>query len=46
MRLSKLGEKNHNFGKPKSDETKIKISLSKSGKNHHFLVKNYHMNIK
>ena len=25
MRLSKLGEKNHNFGKPRNDETKKKL---------------------
>jgi group I intron endonuclease len=40
MRLSKLGEKNHNFGKPRNDETKNKISISKLGKNHHFYGKN------
>jgi group I intron endonuclease len=39
MRDSKLGEKNHNFGKPRSDETKMAISNAKSGVNHHFYGK-------
>lgn len=36
MRESKLGDKNPNYGKPRSDEAKYAISLSKSGENHHF----------
>ncbi len=40
MRLSKLGEKNHNYGKPRNDETKKKISESKQGNKHHFYDKN------
>lgn len=36
MRQSKLGEKNHNFGKPRSDQCKHNISLAKSGEKHHF----------
>lgn len=39
MRKSKLGEKNHNFGKPRTNETKAAISLAKSGINHHFYGK-------
>lgn len=39
MRLAKLGEKNHNFGKPRSDETKEKIRISKLGEKHHFYGK-------
>lgn len=41
MRQSKLGEKNHNFGKPRSDETKKKISQAKAGENHHFFGKTF-----
>jgi group I intron endonuclease len=40
MRQSKLGDKNPNFGKPRSDDTKSKISNAKSGTNHHFFGKN------
>jgi group I intron endonuclease len=36
MREQKLGDKNHNFGKPRSDETKKAISDAKSGEKHHF----------
>jgi group I intron endonuclease len=39
MRDQKLGEKNHNFGKPRTDETKKAISLAKSGEKHHFYGK-------
>ena len=39
MRLSKLGNKNPNFGKPRNDETKKKISESKIGYKHHFYGK-------
>lgn len=39
MRLSKLGDKNPNFGKPRSDETKLAISNAKSGEKHHFYGK-------
>ena len=36
MRQKKLGENNHNYGKPRSDETKKNISVAKSGEKHHF----------
>jgi group I intron endonuclease len=39
MRDAKLGEKNHNFGKPRSDEFKAKLSAAKSGEKHHFFGK-------
>jgi group I intron endonuclease len=39
MRLSKLGNKNPNFGKPRSDATKTKISEAKTGEKHHFYGK-------
>ncbi len=39
MSLSKMGKKNHNYGKPRSLETKKKISQKKSGVNHHFYGK-------
>jgi group I intron endonuclease len=39
MRQSKLGSKNHNFGKPRSEETKFAISNAKSGEKHHFYRK-------
>lgn len=39
MRLSKLGENNYNYGKPRTDETKKVISISKSGERHHFFGK-------
>lgn len=39
MREAKLGEKNHNFGKPRTDEAKQAISLAKSGEHHHFFGK-------
>lgn len=42
MRKSKLGNKNPNFGKPRTDETKQKISEAKSGSKHHFYGK--HLN--
>jgi len=41
MRESKMGEKNHNFGKPRSDSTKMAISCAKSGENHHFFGKTF-----
>ena len=34
FRDAKLGEKNHNFGKPRSEETKQKIGLAHKGKIH------------
>ena len=34
MREAKLGEKNHNFGKPRSEKTKIKIGLAHTGMKH------------
>tara|TARA_R100001163_G_C5051642_1_gene188435 strand:+ start:736 stop:1233 length:498 start_codon:yes stop_codon:yes gene_type:complete len=40
MRLAKLGDKNHNFGKPRDESTRIKISLAKKGEKHHFYGKN------
>jgi group I intron endonuclease len=39
MRSSKLGDRNHNYGKPRSDAAKKAISLSKMGKKHHFYGK-------
>jgi group I intron endonuclease len=39
MRVAKLGEKNHNFGKPRTDSAKLAISNAKSGENHHFFGK-------
>jgi group I intron endonuclease len=39
MRIAKLGEKNHNFGKPRSDACKQAISDAKSGEKHHFYGK-------
>lgn len=39
MRQSKLGAKNHNFGKPRSEETCLKISAARSGEKHHFYGK-------
>lgn len=39
MRQQKLGEKNHNYGKPRSDEFKKIMSEKKSGENHHFYGK-------
>ena len=34
MREAKLGEKNFNFGKPRTDETKVKIGLAHKGLTH------------
>lgn len=39
MRIKKLGDKNPNYGKPRSNQTKEKISLMKSGNKHHFYGK-------
>lgn len=39
MRQSKLGDKNHNYAKPRSELAKHNISVSKSGVNHHFYGK-------
>jgi group I intron endonuclease len=39
MRQAKLGNKNHNFGKPRSDSAKHAISAAKSGDKHHFYGK-------
>jgi group I intron endonuclease len=39
MRQAKLGDKNPNFGKPRTDEAKLAISNAKSGKKHHFYGK-------
>jgi group I intron endonuclease len=40
IRKSKLGDKNPNFGKPRSENTKLSISEAKSGEKHHFYGKN------
>lgn len=39
MSDAKKGNKNHNFGKPRTDLTKAKLSIAKSGINHHFYGK-------
>ena len=39
MRQAKLGEKNYNFGKPRTDSAKLAISNAKSGEKHHFYGK-------
>jgi group I intron endonuclease len=39
MRISKLGEKNYNYGKPRSNATKLAISEAKCGEKHHFYQK-------
>lgn len=41
MRISKLKEKNHNFGKHRTETTKAAISAKKSGEKHHFFGKNF-----
>lgn len=41
MREAKLGEKNHNFGKPRTDSAKAAISIAKSGEKHHFYGKTF-----
>lgn len=41
MRQSKLGAKNHNYGKPRSNECKKAISDAKSGEKHHFYGKSF-----
>ncbi len=41
MRQKKLGENNHNYGKPRTDEAKHNISLAKSGEKHHFYGKTF-----
>jgi group I intron endonuclease len=41
MRQAKLGIKNHNFGKPRTDEAKQAISEAKSGEKHHFYGKTF-----
>jgi group I intron endonuclease len=41
MRQSKLGIKNPNFGKPRTEDAKIAISKAKSGENHHFFGKSF-----
>ena len=41
MRQAKLGPKNHNFGKSRTEETKRKISEAKSGEKHHFYGKTF-----
>lgn len=39
MSLSKMGDKNPNYGKERDIKTKIKISLKKKGNKHHFYGK-------
>ncbi len=39
MRQKKLGVNNHNYGKPRTANTKLAISCAKSGKKHHFYGK-------
>jgi len=41
MRQAKLGENNHNFGKPRTLQTKAAISSAKSGEKHHFFGKTF-----
>jgi group I intron endonuclease len=41
MRVSKLGEKNPNFGKPRTDDFKEKLSKAKSKEKHHFWGKHF-----
>jgi|UniRef100_A0A6C0DJ86 group I intron endonuclease len=41
MRQAKLGDKNHNFGKPRTEEAKLAISAAKSGDKHHFYGKTF-----
>ena len=46
MSLSKMGEKNHNYGKPRSKKAKAAISKSKRGEKHHFYGKSLSINHK
>lgn len=39
MRIAKLGPKNPNYGKPRTPETRAKISESRSGEKHHYYGK-------
>lgn len=39
MREAKLGDKNHNFGKPRTDICKMRIGEAKKGEKHHFYGK-------
>jgi group I intron endonuclease len=41
MRQAKLGDKNPNFGKPRTEEAKNAISAAKSGDKHHFYGKTF-----
>jgi len=41
MRQAKLGDKNPNFGKPRTKEAKLAISAAKSGDKHHFYGKTF-----
>lgn len=41
MRESKLGSKNHNYGKHRTDITKQRISQAKKGEKHHFYGKTF-----
>ena len=41
MRIAKLGERNPNFGKPRTEDFKQKLSKAKSGERHHFWGKHF-----
>lgn len=41
MRESKLGVNNHNYGKPRTNDTRKKISDAKKGEKHHFYGKSF-----
>lgn len=41
MSESKMGEKNYNYGKPRTDATKAHISEAKKGEKHHFYGKTF-----
>jgi group I intron endonuclease len=41
MRESKMGSKNHNYGKPRTEEAKMNISNAKKGEKHHFYGKKF-----
>ena len=46
MSEAKTGEKNHNFGKPRSEAAKEAISIAKSGEKHHFYGKTFELDHK
>ncbi len=41
MSIAKLGVKNHNFGKPRTEAVRLAISEAKSGERHHFFGKKF-----